>query len=88
MIIPMKDTIPIEPQKPLSVKIFVDNILVKKVRIEHNEWTDVQIDIPDFTKDKITLTLTFSRSWTPKEIGLNPDTRELGIRVGEYRFID
>jgi len=84
----MKDTIPIEPEKPLSVKIFVDNLLVKKVNIEHDKWTDVQIDIPDFTKDKITLTLTFSRSWTPKEIGLNPDTRELGIRVGEYRFID
>ncbi len=88
MIIPMKDTIPIEPEKPLSVKIFVDNLLVKKVRLEHNKWTDVQIDIPDFTKDKITLTLTFSRSWSPKKIGLNPDTRELGIRVGEYRFIE
>ncbi|GAH27225.1 unnamed protein product [marine sediment metagenome] len=88
MIIPMKDTIPIEPQKPLSIKIFVDNLLVKKVKMEHDKWTDVQIDIPYFTKNRFTLTLTFSRSWVPKEIGLTPDTRELGIRVGEYRFID
>ena len=88
MIIPMKDAIPIEPEKPLTVKIFVDNLLVKKVNIEHNKWIDVQIDIPDFTRDRFTLTLVFSRSWSPKEIGLNPDTRELGIRVGEYRFID
>jgi len=88
MVIPMKDDIPVEPEKPLSVKIFVDNILVKKVNIEHDKWTDVQIDIPDFTKDRSTLTLVLSRSWIPKEIGLNPDTRELGIRVGEYRFID
>jgi len=88
MIIPMKDAIPIEPEKPLTVKIFVDNLLVKKVKIEHDKWTDVQIDIPDFTRDMFTLTLTFSRSWSPKEIGLNPDTRELGIRIGKYRFID
>ena len=88
MIIPMKDAIPIEPQKPLSVNIFIDNLLVKKVTLEHNKWTDIQLDIPDFTRNMFTLTLIFSRSWIPKEIGLNLDTRELGIRVGEYRFID
>lgn len=88
MIIPMKDTIPIEPEKPLSVKIFVDNILVKKVNIKHNIWTDVEIDMPDFDRDRFTLTLAFSRSWIPRELDLNPDTRELGIRIGEYRFID
>jgi len=27
-----------------------------------------------------------SRSWVPKEVGLNNDTRELGARVGEYKF--
>jgi len=88
MIIPMKDAIPVEPDKPLSAKIFVDNLLIKKVELEYNKWTDVQIDIPDFARDRFTLTLTFSRSWSPKEIGLNPDTRELGVRVGEYRFIN
>ena len=88
MIIPMKDAISIEPQKPLLVNIFVDNLLVKKAELEHNKWTDVQIDIPDFAKDRFTLTLTFSRSWVPKEVGLTSDTRELGIRVGEYRFIE
>ncbi len=88
MIIPMKDAIPIEPEKSLLVNIFVNNLLVKKAELEHNKWTEVQIDIPDSTKDRFTLTLTFSQSWVPKEIGLNPDTRELGIQVGEYRFID
>jgi len=88
MIIPMKDAIPIEPQKPLSVNIFIDNLLVKKVTLEHNKWTDIQLDIPDFTSNMLTLTLIFSRSWIPKEIGLNPDTRELGIQIGKYRFID
>jgi len=61
---------------------------VKKVTLEYNKWTDVQIDIPGFAKDRFTLTLTLSRSLIPKEIGLNFDTRELGIQVGEYRFVD
>jgi len=88
MIIPMKDAIPVEPQKPLSVNIFVNNRLVEKTKLEHNKWADVQIDIPDSARDMFTLTLTFSRSWVPKELGYTPDTRELGVRVGEYRFID
>jgi len=88
MIIPMKDAIPIESAEPLSANIFMDNILVKKVKLEHNVWTDIEIDIPDFTRDRFTLTLAFSRSWIPRELGLNPDTRELGIRIGKYRFID
>ena len=88
MIIPIKDAIPIETQKPLAVNIFVNNRLVEKTKLEHNEWTDVTIDIPDSARDHFTLTLAFSRSWVPKELGYTPDTRELGARVGEYRFID
>jgi putative inorganic carbon (hco3(-)) transporter len=88
MIIPMKDAIPVEPGEPVSVNVFVDNLAVKKVTLEHNKWTDVQIDIPDFTKERFTLTLVFSRSWVPKEYGLSADTRDLGIRVGKYSFID
>jgi len=88
MIIPIKDAIPIEPQKPLLVNVFVNNCLVEKIRLEHNKWIDVVIDIPDSTRDHFTLTLTFSRSWVPKELGLTPDSRELGARIGEYRFID
>jgi len=88
MIIPIKDAIPLEPQKPLVVNIFINNRLVEKTKLEHNEWTDVTIDIPDSARDHFTLTLAFSRSWIPKELGYTPDTRELGARVGEYRFID
>jgi hypothetical protein len=97
MIIPMKDAFPYDfmgeelPERfkePLSVKIFVDNLMVKKVSLGRDKWTDVQIDIPDFTRDRFTLTLVFSRGWVPKEIGLNFDTREFGVRLGKYTFIE
>jgi O-antigen ligase len=88
MIIPMKDAIPVEPEEPLSVKIFVDNLLVKRAVLEYDEWTDVMIDIPEFARGRFTLTLIFSRGWVPRELGLTADTRELGIRMGEYRFIE
>lgn len=88
MIIPIKDAIPIESRKPLAVNIFVNNRLVKKTKLENNKWTDVVIDIPDSARDHFTLTLAFSRSWVPKELGYTPDTRELSAMVGEYRFIE
>jgi len=66
----------------------VDNKLVKKEEIEYDIWNDVIIDIPYYTKDKFTLTLVFNRSWSPKELGINADTRQLGVRVKEYRFIE
>jgi O-antigen ligase len=88
MIIPIKDAVPAESQKPLAVNIFVNNRLVEKTRLRHNEWTDVTIVIPDSAKGYFTLTLAFSRSWVPKELGITPDARELGARVGEYRFAE
>jgi O-antigen ligase len=88
MIIPIKDAIPVEPQKPLAVNIFVNNKLAGKTKLEYNQWTDITIEIPDSAREHFTLTLAFSRSWVPKELGITPDARELGARVGEYRFIE
>jgi O-antigen ligase len=86
MIIPMRDSIPEKFYTPLTVKIFVDNLLVKSVKLQNNLWYDVKIDIPGYARDKFTITFVMSRSWVPFELGINTDTRELGIMVGDYSF--
>lgn len=88
MIMSFRDAIPVKTGKPVEVKIFVDNLLVEKAKLGHDKWTDLQIDIPGFTRDRFTLTIVLSRSWVPKKMGLSQDTRELGVQAGEYIFTD
>ena len=86
MMIPIRDVIPAEYYTPLYVKIFVDNYLVKKVKLDYDKWQEVEIRIPNFARDKFTLTFSLSRTWIPKEVKLNNDTRELGVMIGKYQF--
>ncbi|MGZ8887863.1 MAG: O-antigen ligase family protein, partial [Nitrososphaeraceae archaeon] len=93
LIIPIQDGYPEEkyikikePPEPLVVKIYIDNLMVEKIKLEDDSWYNIRINIPDFTNNKFTLTLVMNRSWVPKVLGLNNDTRALGARVGEYKF--
>jgi len=87
MIIPMRDGNPAGHKIPTFVRIYVDNILVKVVMLRRGLWYDVKFNIPDVARDKFTLTISVSRSWIPKKLGINNDTRELGIMVGEIKFL-
>ncbi|MCD4670147.1 MAG: O-antigen ligase family protein [Actinomycetia bacterium] len=86
--IPVKDCIPVDRSKPITMKIYIDNLLVKKVKIDGDLWHDIKVDIPKFTGEKFTLTISTSDSWTPKEMGINNDTREIGVMIGEIVFLD
>jgi len=88
IIVPIKDAYPEEPDKELSVKIFIDNLLVEKTALDYNKWDNIEIDIPQMVKDHFTLTLVFNRSWSPKELGINNDTRVFGGQVRKIVFIE
>ena len=83
---PYKDLEHLPLPIPLTAKIFVDNLYIKTVNLDNDSWYNVKIFIPDFIDDWFTITLVFNRSWIPKELGLNSDTKELGARVGEFEF--
>jgi len=86
--IPVRDGIPGGRRIPLFMRIYIDNLLVKLVKIDDTLWHDIKVDIPKFTGEKFTLTISASSSWTPKEMGINNDTREIGLMIGEIVFLD
>ncbi len=86
--IPVRDGIPVDRRIPLFMRIYIDNLLVKVVKIDGNQWHDIKVDIPEFTGEKFTLTVSSSSSWTPKEMGINNDTKEIGFMIGEIVFLD
>ena len=85
--IPVRDGIPIDRKIPLFIRNYIDNLLVKLVKIDSSFWQNIKVEIPKFTKEKFTLTISSSSSWTPKELGINKDTREIGIMIGEIEFL-
>lgn len=88
IMIPLQDAYPIKNSKPNIVKFYIDNLLVKKIKLEDDSWYNVNLKIPDFTNTRFTLTIVVSRSWVPKELGINFDTRVLGLRLGEISFTE
>ncbi|MFA5015644.1 MAG: O-antigen ligase family protein [Actinomycetota bacterium] len=86
LIIPVKDLDPAVHLLPLFIRFFIDNKLVKVVKISDKDWHDIKIDLSGYSKEKLTFTMACSRSWVPKERGLTNDTRELGIMTGIFEF--
>jgi hypothetical protein len=87
LIVPVKDADPAGHLLPLFIRFFVDNRMVKVVKISDKQWQDVEIDLSGYGEEQFTFTISCSRSWVPKERGLSNDTRELGVMTGEFEFV-
>ncbi len=87
LIVPVKDSDPAGHLLPLFIRFFVDNRMVKVVKISDSQWHDVEIGLSGYKDEKFTFTISCSRSWVPKERGLSNDTRKLGVMTGEFRFV-
>ena len=85
--IPFKDNIPIDRKFPIFIRFYVDNKLVRLLKVNDNNWHNVNIRIPDFVGDRFTLTIACSDSWSPKVLKINNDSRELGLLIGEIEFL-
>jgi len=70
----------------IFVRFYIDNSLVKIVKLKDNNWHDIMMNIPDTDRKKMTFTVSVSRSWIPKEWKVTADSRELGVMIGEIRF--
>ena len=88
LIIPLKDAYPKYPDKGLSVKIFIDNLLVEKTALDYNKWENIEIDVSHVVKDHFTFTLVFNRGWSPKKLGINNDTRVFGSQARKIVFVE
>ena len=86
--IPVRDIIPINRKIPVYLRIYIDNLLVKIVKIDDHVWHDIKVDIPEFAGEKFTLTISSSSSWTLKEMGISSDTRGIGLMIGEIVFLN
>lgn len=88
LVVPVKDSDPAGHLLPLFIRFFIDNKLVKVVRIDDKRWHEIEIDLSGFQEERLTFTISCSRSWTPKERGLSEDSRELGVMTGEFKYLE
>lgn len=88
LVVPVKDSDPSGHLLPLFIRFYINNGLVKVVKIDDKAWHDIEIDLSNYKEEKFTFTMSCSRSWVPKERGLSNDSRELGVMAGEFRFLE
>lgn len=75
-------------ENPLYVKIYFDYKLITIAKFTDKNWHKYTIKIPQNGLKSLTLTIINSRTFVPKEWGINDDTRELGVLFGDLEFVD
>jgi len=61
--------------------------LIKTIKFDDYKWHDVIIDLKSVERNKFTLTVVCSRSWIPREWGFSSSKKELGVLIGQEKFI-
>ena len=85
--LPIKALNPDIKSNPLYVKIYINNCLIKTIKFDDYKWHDVIIDLKSVERNKFTLTVVCSRSWIPREWGFSSSKKELGVLIGQEKFI-
>lgn len=88
LMVPLKDGDPSGHLLPLFIRFYINNNIVKVVKIADKQWHEIEIDLSDYSGERFTFTMACSRSWVPKERGLSMDSRELGVMTGKFKFMD
>jgi hypothetical protein len=87
MLVQVKSITPGIEKLPLFIRFFSDNTLVKILVLKDTEWHDVLLEMPYTGRNKFAFTISSSRDWVPKEWHINNDTRNLGVMVGDIKFL-
>jgi O-antigen ligase len=76
-------------EDPLYVKIYFDYNLITTLKLTDKNWHQYKIKIPDNKMKSFTLTIVNSRTFVPKDWGINDDSRKLGVLLfGNLEFTE
>lgn len=87
LIIPMMCNYPHIDKNPQQVNIYINYSLLEKIVLQDTQWRDMEIKLPPQTSKEIILTFEAQRIWNPALLGISNDNRNIGIAVGEFRWI-
>jgi hypothetical protein len=92
-VIPVHASHPDIADKPVTVRIslvrgfFRGRTALAEVELSDSRWKDVALVFPETSGSDVRLLIEVSRTWNPqKRLGV-PDPRDLGVAVGEIRFL-
>ena len=87
LVIPMMCNYPHIDKNPQQVNIYANYSLLEKIVLQNSQWRDIEIKLPQQPQKEIILTLEAQRIWNPALLGISSDNRNIGIAVGEFRWI-
>lgn len=88
IVIPLRAGNPDIYERSLFVRVYIDNLLIKVIKLKDDKWHYLKYSLPDNNRERVTVTIVNSRSWIPKEFEVTSDTRELGIMIGDIKFLN
>ncbi len=91
--IPLHASHPDIQEKPVKVKIFIikdffrEKVLLDEIVLNKSTWETYEYKIPAEIKEEVILLFKVSRTWNPWKTTGALDTRNLGIALGEIKFL-
>ena len=73
---------------PLYVKIYLDYKLIREQKLNDDKWHKLTINLENVANDNIMITLVNSRTWKPKDFGIEDDNRDLGVMISSMEFFN
>ncbi|MFW6140923.1 MAG: hypothetical protein ACOC5S_06175, partial [Acidobacteriota bacterium] len=92
MEIPLMASHPDIRENPVRVKIFLikdffrEKRLLDEIVLTESSWKTVEYPVPHEVNSQVILLFKVSRIWNPWKASKAPDTRNLGIALGEIQF--
>ncbi len=82
----VKAGIPDILQNSVFVRFYIDNSLIKIVKLSDHDWHYIELNIPHSESDKITFTVCISRSLIPKNWNVSKENKDPGIMITDRNF--
>jgi hypothetical protein len=92
--LPIRSGHPDIAKNPVTVRVFLVKELfkskrpLKEITIADNDWRDIDLDVGDEIGQAAILLLKIDRTWNSHEVSGAPDSRNLGVAVGNVMSKD
>ncbi|MBC8387722.1 MAG: O-antigen ligase family protein [Actinobacteria bacterium] len=70
----------------IYIRFYIDNSIVKIVRLKDDNWHYIELSIPHTERDKIAFTVCTSRSLIPGDWNVPKDSKDPGIMITDINF--
>ena len=70
----------------IYIRFYIDNLIVKVVRLQDRDWHYIELKVPDSQRDKMAFTVCVSNTLVPGNWNVPKNSKDPGIMITDREF--